>query len=146
MGLHSETVIVVFKHPDQQEGLEWMVRYHGTWEEGQGREDSSLPACCSETRPGALGAWTVITAAVPAPKSLASDFTCNYPGDKKDFVHPPSSPSSSLSFYSPSLSTFLLSFYLPNKPSKVHGCREISPKVTFYPGLGLRERAACHVP
>lgn len=86
------------------------------------------------------GAWTVITAAVPAPESLASDFTCNYPRDKKDFAHPPSSPSSSLSFYSPSLSTFLLSFHLPNKPHKVHGCREISPKVTFYPGLGLRER------
>lgn len=83
------------------------------------RSQHCLPAAqrCAQEPPGACTVITVVCQP-HSPTSKYNNFLCNYPPDKN--MHPPPSPSSSLSFYFPSLSIFLLSLHLPNKFNKVH--------------------------
>lgn len=119
--------------------------YPGAWKATWVREASTLPICCSETCPRALRSLYCNYYSRPSPSvPLASDFTCNYSHDNKDFSHPPPCPSSS-SLYAPSFFPFNPQ---TNPVTSTSGCKGINLKVTFYPGLGLLSpwRAACHVP
>lgn len=150
-GIRSETVIVLFRLPGQQQALGWMV-CHGSCEAGLMRESSTRPTCCSEMCPRALGSlycnYCLSSHRVPP----ASDFTCNYPRDKNDVAHPPPSPSSSLPpspfIFLPSPYAFFPCISQTSPIKSTAGGRGINPKVTFYPSLGLLSPwgEACHVP